>query len=443
MAHVRSLLTTTRLPAILVASLMLGSSAVAAGPPASSETVVWSFGRASREPASGLIADGAGNFYGEVQSGLGVIFELSPPATTGGAWTETIVHRFFGGFYGCGPGGGLILDGAGNLYGTAGCGFAGGGGIVFRLARPTKPNGGWVETVLYAFKPTRSASGDGAYPHGRLAFDAHGNLYGTTVFGGKHGYGTVYELAPPAKQGDPWSETMLYNFKGVKHGIQHGIDGYYPDHGVILDATGALYGTTTSGGSTSGPCGGDCGTVFKLTPPAGGKGWRYSVIHFFAADGYDPQCELIFDGAGNLYGTTEYGGASTGGGTVFKLSPPSRGHTWQPTVLYSFPKFAGDSDYPASGVVVDSAGNVYGTSEYGGAIAAGTVFRLTQPSKGNGSWTESVLHTFAGGSDGSYPAGELLFGADGKLYGTTQYGGPGMCPGGKYRGCGTVFAISS
>jgi uncharacterized repeat protein (TIGR03803 family) len=457
MTSMRALLTAARLPAIVATLLFLGGSALAARPIApapravvnggvmaggSADTLVWRFGRADREPSSGLAVDGAGNLYGESSSGSGVVYELSPPAKSGAAWTQTLLHRFFGGFYGCSPGGGLILDGVGNLYGIAGCGVAGGGGIVFRLERPKSPRAGWVETVLYAFKPTRGGSGDGAYPHGRLVFDKLGNLYGTTVFGGSHGYGAIYKLAPPVKQGDPWNETVIYNFKGVRHGIQYGILGYYPDHGMIIDAAGALYGTTTSGGSLKGACGGDCGTIFKLTPPTQGAGWKYSVIHFFGLnDGYDPECELIVDGSGNLFGTTEYGGGSTGGGTVFELSPPSKGHAWQETVLYRFPQYAGDSDYPQAGVVLDGAGNVYGTSQYGGPIFEGTIFRLT-PNKSKGAWTESVLHTFAGGNDGSYPTGELTYGAGGRLYGATQYGGAGRCPGGKYRGCGTVFAIT-
>jgi uncharacterized repeat protein (TIGR03803 family) len=446
----RTPLTTSPIPAI-VAVLVLAGGAVTAGHGAAaphrsgaaravtaapSETLIRSFGRASRNPTSGLVADAAGNLYGEASSGSGIVFELSPRASPGGAWTETIVHRFFGGFDGCSPSGGLIFDTAGNLYGTAGCGLANGGGIVFRLARPMAPKGRWTETVLYAFLPTHNTIGDGEGPRGRLAFDKHGNLYGVTYAGGSHGFGTVYMLAPPTKPGNPWTETLIYNFVGLK---QRWV-GYIPDHGVTIDDTGALYGTTTSGGSLGPACGGNCGTAFRLTPSLVSRTWTYDTIYAFnGTDGYQPECELIFDRAGNLYGTTEYG--STGGGVAFQLSPPAQGHAWHETVLYNFPQYKGDSAYPQTGLVFDAGGNLYGTSQYGGSGADGTVFRLTPPSQPGGAWTESILHAFAGGADGSYPAGALIFGADGKLYGTTGHGGVGRCPGGDYRGCGTAFAI--
>jgi uncharacterized repeat protein (TIGR03803 family) len=423
--------------ATLLALVGAGAAAVPASA-ATSESIVWTFGHANREPTSGLVADGSGNLYGEASSGSGVVYELSPPSPPGGSWTHTQVARFFGGYYGCSPSEGLILDGVGNLYGTAGCGLANGGGIVFKLTRPSQPGSAWTESVLYAFKPDHNAEGDASNPRGRLVFDTRGNLYGVTVTGGRYGYGTIYRLSPPARGHGQWTETLLYQFKG---GLYSGRPGYSPDHGLTFDATGNLYGTTTSGGSVKGPCGGNCGTAFKLTPQ--GSEWGYEVVHYFTgADGYDPESELTLDGAGNLFGVATYGGVS-GSGVAFELSPPTRGHAWKETALYQFPQFAGDSAYPYASLVLDGHGGVYGTSQVGGPTFEGTVFHLTPPSNGTGAWAETVIHSFTGGNDGAYPVGSLIYNADGRLYGATEYGGAGECIGeGKYRGCGTVFGIS-
>jgi uncharacterized repeat protein (TIGR03803 family) len=419
---------------ILAASLAVGAAPLLSD--GGQEHITWAFGHAGREPSSGLVADNAGNLYGEALGGQGIVFELSPPVTKGGAWAETILHRFFGGYYGCSPGGGLIFDAAGNLYGTSQCGLAGGGGIVFRLSRP-KSGGRWTETVLYAFKPRHRVTGDGGNPAGRLAFDAHGDLFGTTVVGGSRGSGTVYELTPPRRSAGLWTEHILRNFGGDERSA----DGYFPDHGVTVDATGALYGTTTYGGSPHTKCGGACGAVFRMTPPVAGGEWGFRVIHSFnGSDGEEPECDLMFDRAGNLYGTTEY--ASQGGdGLAFELSP-IRGDGWHETVLYRFPQFAGDSAYPESGLAMDASGNLYGTG-LGGLRGTGAVFRLTAPSAPSGVWTESVLHSFAGGADGSYPVGPLTFAPDGNLYGATARGGTGHCAGrDAFRGCGTVYAVT-
>jgi uncharacterized repeat protein (TIGR03803 family) len=406
MARDKSSSAASTLAALLAGLSLLGGTGAVAAASGPSESVVWAFGHANREPTSGLIADRSGNLYGEVSSGSGVVYELSPPSRPGGAWSSTLIHRFFGGFYGCSPFDGLILDGAGNLYGIAGCGYNKGGGIVFELARPTKPGGAWTESVLYAFKPNSNGTGDGEYPHGRLAFDALGNLYGTTVYGGKTGYGAIYELSPPARRGQLWNETLLHNF------ARNDLQGYFPDHGVTLGAAGVIYGTAGS-------------NAFSLTPPGSGGSWTYSVIHTFTGnDGDSPECELVFDASGNLYGTTEYGGV-LGEGVVFELSPPARGHAWTEKVLYSFPKFAGDSGYIYAGVLLDGTGGVYGTSQVGGTLAEGTVFHLTPPPSGNGEWTETISHSFVGGSDGGYPIGALIYGADGRIYGARQYGGVG------------------
>ncbi|MGB8888001.1 MAG: choice-of-anchor tandem repeat GloVer-containing protein [Candidatus Korobacteraceae bacterium] len=206
-------------------------------------------------------------------------------------------------------------------------------------------------------------------------------------------------------------------------------DGYLPGSGLIIDAHGNLYGTTAGGGTH-----GD-GTVFELSPRESG-GWTETVLHSFGngTDGQLPFASLIFDGAGNLYGTTTYGGIH-GYGTVFKLSPREDG-TWEETVLHSFNLH--DGAYPDGGLTFDAAGNLYGTTSYGGIHYNGTAFEL-MPREGRG-WTETVLHSFGRGTDGSNPLAGLTFDAAGNLYGTTSVGGiHNPCDG---ETCGTVFELS-
>jgi len=217
---------------------------------------------------------------------------------------------------------------------------------------------------------------DGEFPQSRLIFDTTGNLYGTTPLGGIYNSGVVFELTPQA--GGGWTEKILYSF------MNNGIDGITPYGGLVPDASGNLYGTTSAGGTY-----GD-GTVFELTPQVGG-GWTEKVLFSFnGTDGKEPyNGSLIFDTAGNLYGTTAYGGAfsTLSGGTVFELSPASDG-TWTETVLHSFNNDGVDGYTPYSGLVLDSAGNLYGTTAVGGTlsrcppIGCGTVFELTPASRG-------------------------------------------------------------
>jgi uncharacterized repeat protein (TIGR03803 family) len=327
------------------------------------EKVLRSFGNGTDgyAPSAGLIFDAAGNLYGTTQYGgganaYGTVFELTPAG--GGNWTETVLYSFRSGTDGAVPGAGLIFDAAGNLYGTT---TAGGpnNGTVFELTPTTA--GGWTEQVLYRFCSQANCT-DGQYPYGSLIFDAAGNLYGTTEFGGTYGAGTVFKLTPAA--GGGWTETVLYSFG-------RGTDGASPLVGLIFDVVGNLYGTTTFGGTYG------AGTVFELTPTAGG-GWTETVLHSFnpnnGTDGFNPYAGLIFDAAGNLYGTTYYGG-SYGGGTVFELTPAAGGG-WTETVLRSFGNGT-DGFWPYAGLIFDHAGNLYGTTEYGGTHNYGTVFELT------------------------------------------------------------------
>jgi uncharacterized repeat protein (TIGR03803 family) len=302
----------------------------------------------------------------------------------------------------------VIFDTSGNLYGTTVQGGANGVGTVFRLAlTANKP---WT-TVLHSFNGT-----DGAEPAASVIFDASGNLYGTTSIGGNNsGRGTVFELKPQAN--GKWTETVLHSF--------HGVDGDVPEAALILDASGNLYGTTNQGGHQS--CG--CGVVFKLTPSSSGH-WTEAVLHAFSSkeDGAYPAAALVFDGTGNLYSTMARGG-SGGGGTVFELSPGANG-AWKETLLHSFSKKEGGP----SRVIFDEVGSLYGETIYGGKQGYGTVFKLTEAS---GQWTETILLSF-NGTNGIEPTGGVILDMAGDLYGTTAAGGLGCAP----SGCGVVFEIT-
>src|ERR1022692_2196052 len=270
------------------------------------------------------------------------------------------------------------------------------------------------EKVLHSFN---SNGTDGIHPQAGLIFDAAGNLYGTTSQGGSSSAGMVFELTPAG--GGTWTEKVLYSFHG-------GADGSSPRAGLIFDAAGNLYGTTYNGGTTF------AGTVFELTPTGGGT-WTEKVLLSFGndVDGSNPQGELIFDGAGNLYATTKNGGGPNDAGTVFELTPGAGG-TWTEKVLWSFGTGTDGSD-PFGALIFDAAGNLYGTTSLGGTSHSGTAFELTPA--GGGNWTESVAHSFGNGTDGAAPAAGLLLDGAGNLYGTTYLGG-------SYGG-GTVFRLNA
>lgn len=334
---------------------------------------------------------------------------------TPGAWAakNKALYKFTGGADGGRPVAGLIFDSAGNLYGTTPSGGAYNGGTVFRLT----PNGDgtWTQSVLHSFQVD---SDDGLYPTCELLQDAAGNLYGTTQQGGVNRVGTVFELI---SDGDgTWSESVLHSFDS------DGKDGINPYGGLVFDQAGSLYGTTFLGGTHR------SGTVFKLTSNGDGT-WTESVLHSFhqssSNDGGHPMARLVFDAAGNLYGTTHIGGADHVG-TVFSLTPQGD-ESWKAHLLHTFKTIRSDGNSPFAGsLIFDSQGRLYGTTQLGGAHGAGTVFRLTP--NGNGSWKESLLHSFAG-KDGSVPLSGLVFDALGNLYGTTGGGGPAND--------GTVFAL--
>jgi uncharacterized repeat protein (TIGR03803 family) len=324
--------------------------------------------------AAGLVIDAAGNLYGTTQRGgaytYGVVFELSPGK--GGAWTEKVLHSFGNGLDGQVPMAGLVMDAAGNLYGTTQYGgaraVAGIGGTVFELS--AKAGGGWVEKILHSFADNGR---DGFETVTGVIFDGAGNLYGATIYGGAdmthciNGCGTVFELTP--RTGEGWAESILHNFAGGN------ADGAGLFGGLVIDAAGNLYGTTYEGGTGMCPYGAvTCGTVFELTPAASGT-WSEAMYSFDNADGFSPLAGLILDASGNLYGTTIFGGAYREGGSAFELTPTAGGG-WTETLLHSFAS-GHDGAYPLAGLTFGPSGVLYGTASGGGAYGGGVVFEIT------------------------------------------------------------------
>ncbi|MGO8793576.1 MAG: choice-of-anchor tandem repeat GloVer-containing protein [Candidatus Sulfotelmatobacter sp.] len=380
---------------------------------AATEKILHSFGNGSdgSYPTSALVVDASGNLYGTTFAGgtygLGTVFELSPKA--GGGWTEKILHSFGKGTDGANLYAGLVFDDSGNLYGTTYAGGTYAAGTAFELSLRT--GGGWAEKILHNF----GNGTDGANPCASLIFDIAGSLYGTTYQGGAYTVGTVFEMSP--KAGGGWTEKTLHSFG-------KGTDGANPFDGLIFDASGNLYGTTLMGGAYT-----YYGVAFELMRKVGG-GWTEKILHNFGntGDGSNPS-GLIFDGSGNLYGTTSSGGAGYLG-TVFQLTPSSGGD-WTETLLFSF-DFTDGSD-PHAGLIFDAAGNLYGVTDEGGASESGTAFELTPGTGGN--WTETILHSFAlDGRDGANPYANLVSDAAGNLYSTTNDGGT--------YGLGAVFEIT-
>ena len=412
---------------------------------------------------------------------LGLVFAILLVAGTVAVegQTFTVIHNFSGGGDGANPYAGLTMDRTGAFYGTTlyggntqgSCASINGCGVVFQLSHL---GSGWILKPLYRF----TAGNDGAGPVARVIVGPNGYLYGTTLAGGggactgiypSQGCGTVFSLTPgpvaPPSVLYPWVETVLHSFSGP--------DGQQPFAEVTFDPAGSIYGTAEQGGM-------NYGLVYKLTPSGGG--WTETVLYTFTglADGGNPFGNLIFDGGGNLYGTTAFGD-----GTVYELTPSGPG--WVETVLHTF--LGTDGSEPYAGVVFDQAGNLYGSTITGGPSGGGTVFALTpsgggwnetglhsfsgatQPgpfgnvlmdaggnlygtvvgaganqkgavfklSPSGGGWTYTSLHDFTGGADGAFPYGNLVFDSAGNLYGTASAGGTGgNCTG----GCGVVFQIT-
>ena len=427
------------------------------------EKVLYSFQGGSSDgstPAGGVVFDSLGNLYGATSGGgsgscagffqCGMVYQLSPPAQKGGPWTETVLHNFQGNKSGDGtsPGGGLVIDKAGNLYGTTGYGGTGGCvllgskegcGTVYELSPPKVKGGAWTEKVLYSFKGGK----DGYVPDGDLVFDSAGNLYGATLFGGGKGTscnslyqycGTVFELSPPQQKGGKWTEKPLHSFAG-------GTAGANPNGGLVFDSKGAIYGTTPIGGNQKGKCSPNgCGTVFFLHPTAnaGGALTEQLIHRFDGSDGASPEAGVVFGTDGNLYGTTFTGPGPNG--LVFELQKPyGETHSWTETVLHTF-SGGNDGANPAVALFLDNHGDLYGTASVdGGGAEYGTVFRLKQAMSEGEAWTFNLVYAFPGVPNGRIPKATLISDGNGSLYGTTTEGGTGTCG---YFGCGTVFEVS-
>jgi len=345
----------------------------------------------------------------------------------------------------------LIVGPHGSLYGTTRDGGAYGYGTVFKLTPPASQGAPWTKTILHSFCSQPDCF-DGSKPIGSLAM-YQGAIFGTTTYGGndcgEDGCGTIFKLSPPASAGGPWTYAVIYYFNPFPSGSGQQVDGTNPLAGLTVDSQGVLYGTTNGGGVYG------YGTVFRL-PPDTGHGWNMTVLNSFAPDSGDgsyPQASIaLYQGA--LYGTTSEGG-SKGYGTIFRVKPPtSPGGAWKETVLYSF-SGGNDGASPIARLTIGPKGGLYGTTSYGGAKcdstqSCGTVFKLVPPDNSIPSWTLSTLHSFPyNGSDGQWPQAGVIFGEDGALYGTTEYGG--ASPGGPgsdnprcgflYR-CGTIYKLT-
>jgi len=395
----------------LVCALALALFVPVAAAHASTFKVLHSFsaGLDGCYPVAGLIIDGAGNLYGTTAGGYpcncGTVFEIPPNGS------ETPLYDFTCGSNGDGPDDTLVMDYKGNLYGATIEGGSIGCGVIFKVA----PDGS--EKTLHDFA---GAPSDGCGALGTMILDANRNLYGTTSGGGKGRAGTVFEIAPDG------AGTVLYSF--CPREPPHCGRGEFPGAGPIADEAGNLYGTTESGGSKN--CSSGCGTVFQLASDG-----TQTVLHKFKGppnDGNEPDGTLIRDQLDNFYGTLAVGGragcfANEGCGAVFELTPGG-----VETVLHFFTGKKGDGANPIAGLIADSVGTLYGTTEFGGGsgcdIGCGTVFEITP----NGS--EIVLHSFGKGNNGANPIGGLVADGAGNLYGTTQNGGSS--------GYGTVFEIT-
>jgi uncharacterized repeat protein (TIGR03803 family) len=370
------------------------------------ETILYRFNRNKSgpyAPLSNLVMDKAGDLYGTTYeggaSGAGVAFELSPQS--GGVWTYSVIHNFTGndGYEPYGP---LAIDSTGNLYGITNGGGPNGDGVLFELS----PNGsgGWTETT--AFAGTSSA-----FPSSVIV-DSSGNLYGTAT-SGSGGNGLVFELTPSA---EGWTFQDLFDFNGT--------DGATPVS-ITMDATGDLFGTTIAGGSSTN-CKDGCGVVFELTQSAGT--WSEQVLlNFDNSNGSLAVGSLTLNSSGDLFGTTATGGPN-GYGVVFELSQSAG--VWTQTILHAFTDANGDGSYPQMPLLLIK-GALYGTTLFGGSsnncsggggLGCGTAFRLARSGT---TWKETILHSFTDEQDGGSPYGIATDGTH--LYGVTQSGGS-KCP---------------
>ncbi|MGB7258907.1 MAG: choice-of-anchor tandem repeat GloVer-containing protein [Pseudolabrys sp.] len=380
------------------------------------------------DPRAVLLRGKDGVLYGTTSNGgigscysqqCGVVFSLTPPRQGISRWTYKVLHRFAGI-----PDGGisyspLVIDANGVLYGTTFAGGAGdpgfGMGVVFRLAPPCCGQSEWNYSVIHTFN---GAPNDGEGPMGGLFLSESGALYGTTEYGGRHGHGSVYKLRPPPTPQAPWTFSLLYSFPNNMY--------WDPFGSLVADSRGNFFGVTSGGGRQS--C--HCGSLFKLSPPAGGATqWRLTLLHSFAnsPDGATPEYALILRD-NILYGGTVQGGAGNGGVVfIYDLTKNKYGLVH---------KFTGSEGATINSTLfADARGALYGVAGFDNVHFSGTVFKLSPPPSGMTAWTATVLHTFTGKPrDGSAPYGGLVKIPGGPFVGTTGIGGS--------KNLGTIFSLS-
>lgn len=424
-------------------------------------------------PVGALVQGANGVLYGTTEyggisptcAGCGTIFQLTPPASPSGAWTESVIYAFPSGKYA--PAQCVLarptLGPNGEFYGTTVCGGAG-VGDVYEVIPPSTPGGTWTGIILYTFS---SAVGPPQNPQGGLVIGKNGVLYGTVQFSGtspncpygtiSYGCGEVFSLTPPTSPTGSWSYQTLHTFQG-------GSDGAAPQTDLVIGDHGELYGATPVGGPGSlctrdnipsllfSPQSTGCGTVFELDPPSYPGGvWTETVIYGFQGgrDGGFPNAVTYHDG--ELFGTVSIGGdlkncGGVGCGGVYRLSPPSvPGDPWTQQTIYNFTGRL-DGLFPGAGVVVGKDGVLYGTTRDGGDKnscpsdpGCGVVFQLSRSQDSDQEWSQQVLHRFAS-TDGWRPISGLVIGEDGDLYGTTYQGGSSAnCP----LGCGVAFQVQT
>lgn len=386
---------TRALSFLLVLAVLITAGALSQAQ--SNFTVIHAFtGPDGDEPNSSPTLDRQGNLYGTTLvgglTGHGVVYELTHVS---GSWILHPLHSFAGQSDGGNPYAGVTIGPDGTLFGTTYLDGASGYGTLFNLKPPAHI------VCAPALCPwtevilhSFAGGSDGATPLGNVVFDSQGNLYGTTAYGGTYNGGTVYK---GVRSGGTWNVSVIHDFGASSN------DGELPVGGLVFDSAGNLYGTTQNGGFYK------LGTVFELSPSEGG--WTETVLHSFSeTDACGPDAGLVFDRAGNLYGATP------ADWTIFELSPQGSG--WNFTTIYSSHGFEG----PYSTLAIDAAGNLYGTVPYGGIHGYGTVWELS-PSSGGG-WTYTDLHDFTGGNDGEASVGGVaVTGPGGYLYGATTAGG--------------------
>jgi uncharacterized repeat protein (TIGR03803 family) len=400
-----------KISAVIVAVLLL----IARPAHAQTESLLHDFTGASDggEPYSSLTSDGAGNFYGTTEiggSGYGTVFKLSPNGS--GGWSETVLHTFTNYLDGGYPFfTSLIFDGEGNLYGTTTGGGPTGHGVAFELS----PKGArWVETVLFSFG--RNGSVGCADPWGGVIMDSVGNLYGACLNSGFPQTEAIFQLS---QSNGVWEQKVIYNYDSAADNNGGG--------GLTMDANGNIFAVLSAAY--------DSPSVVELSPNGNG-GWNPTVLHTFGSKIF-PEGGPVLDKAGNLYGTTQAGGAHNMG-TVYKLSPGKNG-AWTEMVLYAFKGGKTDGIGPYAGIAFDSAGNLYGTTLFGGESNKGTVFELVAPDDGDSTHEEKVLWSF-NGTDGNGPLGSVILDGAGNLYGVTQSGGGTGCY--ALKGCGVAFKVA-